>query len=144
MPRYFFHLDTPRGLERDDIGLDFAGPDDAYLEACRAIPELTADILRDRGRPTDCTFLIADEAGDILLQIPFTELVAGRARANASALARPDLMKNMLAAQQIARSTSLKGLEIQRHLEDAHKNLAGLKNLLESFALFEKSNRAAE
>ena len=42
MPRYFFHLRTAAGLEDDELGLEFPGLEAAYLDACRAIPEMAS------------------------------------------------------------------------------------------------------
>lgn len=144
MPRYFFHLRTPHGLERDDTGLDFAALEDAYLEACEAIPSLAADALRNRQHPTDYAFHISDASGRTLLDVPFTEMVARPLEAVAPAT-HGDFMGNMQRAQEIAHSTTLKNREIQDRLTDARKKLSSLKDLLQDLdALNERGAREIE
>ena len=90
MPVYFFHLQTPSRFERDEVGLDCADLEAAYLQACHAMPGLTADFLRDGRNPMEHAFEIADAEGSVLLELPFTELVRhGRrpARPQAAVLA---------------------------------------------------------
>ncbi|AWN40759.1 DUF6894 family protein [Methylobacterium durans] len=62
MPWFYFHLRTPAGLERDDVGLDLIGIEAAYLDACRAIPTLTTELLAKKTDPWRCRFEIADAA----------------------------------------------------------------------------------
>jgi hypothetical protein len=73
MPLFFFHLRTPRGLERDPFGLDRPSLEAAYLEACRAIPGVCADLLHEGMAPLACAFLVCDSAGLELLEVPFNE-----------------------------------------------------------------------
>lgn len=73
MPLFFFHLRTDRGLDRDDVGTPFPDLDTAYLDACRAIPEMLKG-LHDGGHdPMRCAFEIADEDGRPLMDVPFAE-----------------------------------------------------------------------
>lgn len=73
MPLFFFHLRTPRGLDRDDAGTTFPGLDEAYLDVCRAIPDMVGDLLRDGHDPLRCTFEIADDRGRLVMDVPFAE-----------------------------------------------------------------------
>ncbi|WP_336485735.1 DUF6894 family protein [Methylobacterium nigriterrae] len=75
MPRYFFHLRTVAGLQRDEEGLEFAGLEPAYLDACRAIPDMTADLMRKGQAPASSTFEITDDAGRLLMEVPFSEIL---------------------------------------------------------------------
>jgi hypothetical protein len=75
MPWFYFHLRTPRGLEPDDTGLEFAGIEAAYLEACASIPEISADLAREWKNPARYSFEIADPAGKLLIEVPFTEIL---------------------------------------------------------------------
>ncbi|WP_132251793.1 DUF6894 family protein [Methylobacterium segetis] len=84
MPRFYFHLRTPDGLVPDDTGLDLVGIEAAYLDACRSIPAMAAELLQRRVDPSRHGFEITDRGGQILMEIPFTEI----ARAN-PAPARP-------------------------------------------------------
>lgn len=73
MPQFYFHLCTPKGLERDRVGLDWPSLDAAYLEACRTIPGLCADLLHEGTAPLACAFVICDAAGSALMEVPFSE-----------------------------------------------------------------------
>jgi hypothetical protein len=73
MPQFYFHLCTPKGLERDRVGLDWPSLDAAYLEACRTIPDLCADLLHEGTAPLACAFVICDAAGSALMEVPFSE-----------------------------------------------------------------------
>ena len=75
MPWFYFHLRTPAGLERDDLGLELAGIEAAYLDGCRAIPTMAADLMKKRVDPQRCCFEIADSEGQVLLEVPFTEIL---------------------------------------------------------------------
>ena len=76
MPHFYFHLRTPAGWERDQDGLDFTGLEAAYLDACRAIPDMAADLVRRKHDPLPYGFEIADEAGQLLMEVPFSEVLA--------------------------------------------------------------------
>ena len=75
MPWFYFHLRTPTVLERDDTGLEFAGIEVAYLEACHSVPEMSADLVRQKVNPARYAFEIADAAGTLLMEVPFSEVL---------------------------------------------------------------------
>ena len=77
MPLFYFHLRSSIGLERDEIGFECADLDAAYLEACRTIPGLAAELIQGRHNPMEYIFEIADIDGMMLLEVPFTETVRG-------------------------------------------------------------------
>ena len=72
---FYFHLRTPEKQERDDIGLELAGIEAAYLEACRTVPEMSADLVRQEKNPVRYAFEITDRAGKLLMEVPFTEVL---------------------------------------------------------------------
>ena len=78
MPRFFFDLSTPGGLERDDLGVTFAGVEAAYMDACRAALEISVDMLRERQDPGRHRFEVRDERAALVLEIPFTEVLQPR------------------------------------------------------------------
>jgi hypothetical protein len=78
MPRYYFHVRSGSDLTRDQEGSDLpdiqAARKQAVEMACRAWserPPATAD--------NDETFEITDEAGKVVLKVPFSEAFAERA-----------------------------------------------------------------
>ena len=73
MPLFFFHLRTPDGLDRDDAGLEWLDLETAYLEACRAIPGMAAELIGKGVDPMRHAFEIADANDNPLLEVPFNE-----------------------------------------------------------------------
>ena len=81
MPMFFFHLRAPGTFERDEEGLQCPDFETAYLEAYRAIPDLTAEFIRQGRDPMDLAFEITDADDQLLFEMPFTELVRGEPKA---------------------------------------------------------------
>ncbi|MGH1569851.1 DUF6894 family protein [Methylobacterium sp. P31] len=75
MPLFFFDLLSESGVLRDDTGLEFDSAEIAYLEACKAIPGLSDELLRTGGTPLDHTFEVTDGARRLLWRIPFAEIL---------------------------------------------------------------------
>ena len=75
MPVFFFDVCARGRLEADDTGLNLASAEAAYLEACAAVPGLTAELLRAGEHPRGYAFVVADEAGRVLFEIPFQEIL---------------------------------------------------------------------
>jgi hypothetical protein len=64
VPWFYFHLRSPVGLERDEIGLEFASIEAAYLEACRTVPAMSAELVYEKLNPLRYGFEItARKAG---------------------------------------------------------------------------------
>jgi hypothetical protein len=79
MRRFFIHLDIDGTLQRDEIGLLHEAPEMAYLQACRAIPDLAAAMLRARQDPMRCRFLIENDKGEEMFDVPFSEVIREKA-----------------------------------------------------------------
>jgi hypothetical protein len=75
MPLFYFHLRGPKGLERDDVGLELACVEAAYLGACQAVPGMSADLAREETNPARYAFEITDARGNLLMDVPFTEVL---------------------------------------------------------------------
>jgi hypothetical protein len=75
MPRYFFHLCAPDAYSPDDLGVEFSGIEAAYLGAYQAALEMSIEMLRDRVDPARHSFEIADQAGQLLFELPFSEVM---------------------------------------------------------------------
>ena len=80
MPLFFFHLRTPEGREDDEDGLDQPDLECAYLDACRAVPTLTAGFMEEGRNPLAYAFEITDAAGTVLMEVPFDERLRRRPR----------------------------------------------------------------
>jgi hypothetical protein len=79
MPRYYFHLrhrPGPRGLAVDEEGDDLAdvnaAREHALFVARDTIARTRTDIVRDW---MVCSFEITDEAGHLVLTVPFSDTV---------------------------------------------------------------------
>ena len=72
---FFFHLETSRGLHPAKAMIRCEGPEDAFVEACRAIPAVAADMLRDGFDPMACSFIIRNARGEEMFTVPFSELI---------------------------------------------------------------------
>ena len=75
MRDFFFHLQTPAGLEPAEVRVQCEGPEAAFMEACRVIPEVAAEILRAGCDPMACQFVIRNSRGEEMFAVPFSELI---------------------------------------------------------------------
>ena len=75
MPVFFFDLCARGRLEADEAGIELASAEAAYLEACAAIVPLVSELLRAGDHPRGYSFVVTDEAGRILFDIPFHEVL---------------------------------------------------------------------
>lgn len=75
MKRFYFRLDGPDGVEPDEDGILCADVEHAYLEACHALPDIAAEILRARKDPMHYSFRIESEDRTLLMTVPFDEMV---------------------------------------------------------------------
>jgi hypothetical protein len=82
MPRYFFHLDSPKGRVADPDGLDFADPDDAWEAAGKTARELMQTEPDMDVAWLACSFVVMDEAGEIVFEFPFSEAIQAPPRLN--------------------------------------------------------------
>ena len=81
MSRYYFNFRNGDELTPDPEGMDLPSLDAAYDRACRAAKEMAAEMVLTQGALDARRFEIADEKGQMVLSIPFRELleVAGGA-----------------------------------------------------------------
>ena len=75
MRDFFFHLKAPRGLEGSVVPVSCEGPEQAFMEACRVIPQVAAEILRAGQDPMRCEFVIRNLKGEEMFTVPFSELI---------------------------------------------------------------------
>ncbi|WP_123834105.1 DUF6894 family protein [Methylobacterium currus] len=73
MPRFYFHLWTPIGVNKDHVGCEFASMEVAYLDAFDAIGTMTVDLMRQKANPRQYGFEITDITGKTLFDLPFAE-----------------------------------------------------------------------
>ncbi|WP_103986552.1 hypothetical protein [Methylobacterium sp. 190mf] len=75
MPKFYFHLRGPDGLDHDDEGLDLASVEAAYLEAFKAVPGMGSDLASTAKNPIRYGFEITDAHGTVLMAVPFAEVL---------------------------------------------------------------------
>jgi Domain of unknown function (DUF6894) len=73
--RYYFHLRIDRTFSPDEIGLDLPDLETAYLEAFKAAQEMWPELLAERSDPLTRCFESADDRGQLLLTLPFAEVL---------------------------------------------------------------------
>jgi hypothetical protein len=78
MPRFFFNHTSHDDVSVDESGTEFSSLEAAYLDTCNAILDISFEKLRERLDPTDDIFEIVSERGDLLLTIPFSEVLRPR------------------------------------------------------------------
>jgi hypothetical protein len=110
MPWFYFHLRGPEGLERDDIGLELANVEAAYLGACQSVPGMSAELIFETANPMRYAFEITDASGGLLMEVPFTEVLdrGRKPTAPRSALRRRG------AAEMVRTARLISSLEEQR------------------------------
>ena len=78
MPLFYFNHSSVHGFSVDDVGTEFQSLEAAYLDACAAILEIAFEKLRARQDPAEDFFEIANQQGDVLLIVPFREVLQPR------------------------------------------------------------------
>lgn len=126
MPRYFFHLATDAGYSIDEEGLDFQDLDAAYLDASRAVLDMSVHMLRLQQDPNRHRFDIVDDAGVILIDLPFSEVMRARSL-KIVALHANDVHTTLKA--RIARSKALR-MELAGQISAACETLEQTQRLL--------------
>lgn len=103
MPLFFFDLTGPDRMRPDALGLSCASLEAAYLEVLETLQTDALDILARGQNPFAFTYLIRNADGQILMEVPFTDLLRGRAAAGRP---RPDAI--VRARDPVARSRMLR------------------------------------
>jgi hypothetical protein len=126
MPRYFFDLVGPQERQIDDVGLTFNDLDAAYIDAHRAIDDISLEMLRDRIDYRQYRFEIRDDGGRLLMEALFDERLRNAAH-------RPSAASNDLAVRvkaNLARNRSLRS-EVAGRLDEARAGVDRLRATLE-------------
>lgn len=76
MPTFFFHFNDGHQTSPDELGLYFPDLEAAYLEVCATIPSMAQDILINRKDPLAASYTITDQRGQILMTVPFTDVLS--------------------------------------------------------------------
>ncbi len=76
MPLFQLHLRRRSVVEFNDEGIEYPDLHRAYLQVFRAIPDVARDLLVAGEDPMECTYVICDDKGRHLLEVPFTEVLS--------------------------------------------------------------------
>ncbi len=75
MPTFYYNIRSPKGYSADEIGIVFADPDQARVEAVLGARGMLAEDLK-AGRPIDHQqFEVTDEAGALVFTLRFRDVV---------------------------------------------------------------------
>lgn len=75
MPRYHFNVRCPEGAVVDPDGADYANADHAYDAAVRTARTLIATDSTSDVNWKECVFEVADENGETVFELRFSEAV---------------------------------------------------------------------
>src|SRR5436309_15473383 len=75
MPQFFFHLRVGGDRDPDEIGVELPGVETAYLEAFATAQEMWTELLAQGQDPTARVFEITDSNGQLVLELPFSEVL---------------------------------------------------------------------
>src|SRR5882724_6061610 len=78
MPKFFFNHISQDDVSVDESGADFPSLEAACFDTYHAILDIAFEKLRERQDPNDDTFEIVSERGDVLVIIPFSEVLQPR------------------------------------------------------------------
>ncbi len=89
MPLFHINFRNGVGTRADDACILFPDLDNAYLHVCATIPDAAQKILLKGEDPLACAFVIADTAGQTLMDVPFSEVLTRRDWRRERAPSRP-------------------------------------------------------
>ncbi len=75
MPHFFFDLHSPTDIEIDETGLHFDALEIAYIDVCRAIIDISAEMMKEQRDPQRFVFSIRDRDGRVVFEVPFREVL---------------------------------------------------------------------
>lgn len=124
MTRFYFHLSTPNGFERDEFGCEFESLEHAYMDTWQAALEISMEMLGRREDPSRFRFEITDADNAPLLDLPFVEVLKPRAAPRfAGSFANPPV------AERLRRTRELQA-EVSAGLKQARVALETARSLL--------------
>jgi hypothetical protein len=75
MPLFFFDFTSHGAIEKDDLGTEFPSLEEAYLDACRSVLEISFEGLRNRRDPHLDSVEILDAGRRSLMEVPFSDVL---------------------------------------------------------------------
>ena len=131
MPRFFFNYTSGGATFVDDIGTDFPSLEAAYLDTCESALAIAFEKLHARQDPTTDSFEILDDEQNLLMLVPFSEVLRPAAATNRWT-ARKAVLALENCRRQAARSDSLKD-EIRAEFARAREMCDAIRANLPNF-----------
>lgn len=75
MPQFFFNYRSGGIISEDEIGTEFPSLEAAYLDTCKSALAIAFEKLRARQDPTSDAFDIVDDQRNVLMHVPFSEVL---------------------------------------------------------------------
>ena len=132
MPHFFFNYTSGGATSVDDVGTDFSSVEAAYLDACKGALDIAFEKLRARQDPTTDSFEIIDDEQNVLMQVPFSEVLRPASPTNTSTMRLQAALALENCRRQAARSQRLKG-EIRAELARTKEMFAAIRTNLPNF-----------
>lgn len=125
MGRFFFDLGSADGLHQDDYGVEFPSVEEAYLGACAAAIEISAEVQRQRSDPSLWWFEIRDSERRLVMEVPFREALrpAPPASDDANERVRLGLSERQVRARKLLDELREGFDEARRTLDDIRRSL---------------------
>ncbi|QRM33911.1 hypothetical protein [Microvirga sp. VF16] len=129
MPRFLFHLrGGPNSFSPDDSGLELPDTEAAYLEAFKAAKDMAQEWLRSGHNPRSYAFEVMNAAGELVLELPFSEVLDHQAGHRPVKLSR-SVRTAKKRGKRMLRLTA----EVARQVEMAQENVRRSQELLRGF-----------
>ena len=139
MALFFFHFSDDETRTSDDVGLEFATVEQAYLEAVAAAQAMWPELLAARRNPLNCAFDIADANGEVLFHVPFGELVEACARPAQAPASQSKLHREIEDTHVRAQSAKA---AIRSGFDEVRESLIEANALLGQLGRFEQTRRS--
>lgn len=108
MPHFFFNYTSEGTTCVDEVGTEFSSLEVAYLDTCKSALAIAFEKLRARQDPTTDSFEIIDEEKNVLMQVPFSEVLRPAAVTRGSTVMQKAVLALENCRRQAARSERLK------------------------------------
>ena len=132
MPRFFFNHVSKGATCVDDTGTEFPSLEAAYLDACEAILGIAFEKLRARQDPATDAFEIVDDKRNVLMKVPFSEVLRPAAATSMSTVREQSTLALENCRHQAARSERLNG-EIRAEFARAREMFDAIRANLSAF-----------
>ena len=127
MPRFFYDFFDGDAWHEDDVGLDLASAEQAYLEAFDGARSMWPDLIEARRDPRRCVFEVRAAGRELLFRFDFTETLES---CRLPAVRRLPVTSIALQLAETHRVASAIRADMRTTLEDVHRLLGQSKELL--------------